>query len=106
MDRSGSRFFCRKRFPLALGEQASSSFVRIPNAEGLRAERGCGRFDNLIVQPSIGWEAAQGGRGGTGRRAGLKIRFWRQSVGSIPTARTTPQLNSASAAALKWRRRV
>jgi hypothetical protein len=23
--------------------------------------------------------------GGIGRRAGLKIRFWRQSVGSIPT---------------------
>ena len=29
------------------------------------------------------------GRGGTGRRAGLKIQFWRQSVGSTPTARTT-----------------
>ena len=23
--------------------------------------------------------------GGTGRRAGLKIQFWKQSVGSIPT---------------------
>ncbi len=33
--------------------------------------------------------ASRCGRGGTGRRAGLKIRFWRQSVGSIPTARTT-----------------
>src|SRR5262245_40541939 len=28
--------------------------------------------------------------GGTGRRAGLKIRFWRQSVGSIPSTGTNP----------------
>jgi hypothetical protein len=27
--------------------------------------------------------------GGTGRRAGLKIRFWQQSVGSIPSPGTT-----------------
>lgn len=26
--------------------------------------------------------------GGTGRRAGLKIRFWQQSVGSIPSTGT------------------
>ena len=28
------------------------------------------------------------GCGGIGRRDGLKIRFWRQSVGSSPTTRT------------------
>ena len=27
-------------------------------------------------------------RGGTGRRVGLKIQFWQQSVGSIPSAGT------------------
>src|SRR3984893_16735099 len=31
----------------------------------------------------------QGGRGGTGRRKGLKIPRWQRRVGSSPTARTT-----------------
>ena len=30
--------------------------------------------------------------GGTGRRAGFKIQFWQQSVGSIPTLGTTNML--------------
>ncbi len=33
-------------------------------------------------------QATLGGCGGIGRRDGLKIRFWRQSVGSSPTTRT------------------
>jgi (2Fe-2S) ferredoxin len=34
-------------------------------------------------------------RGGTGRRVGLKIRFWQQSVGSIPSAGTIFQSQDA-----------
>ena len=30
--------------------------------------------------------------GGIGRRAGFKIQFWRQSVGSIPTRSTNNKL--------------
>ena len=36
-----------------------------------------------------GYENQQGGRGGTGRRKGLKIPRWQRRVGSSPTARTS-----------------
>jgi hypothetical protein len=58
---------------------------------------GCGRSFrwHRLARPTIpmrrrcGCMVAICGRGGTGRRAGLKIQFWQQSVGSIPTARTS-----------------
>ncbi len=36
--------------------------------------------DFILLQTCFG--------GGTGRRAGFKIQFWQQSVGSIPTRST------------------
>jgi hypothetical protein len=54
--------------------------------------RGGSQSDNgrasEALYSSVHRKGLASGRGGTGRRAGLKIRFWRQSVGSIPTART------------------
>ena len=57
----------------------------------------------ILHAPTAGWGPGRPGRftkvrvtqlftpcrcGGTGRRAGLKIRFWQQSVGSIPSTGT------------------
>ena len=43
--------------------------------------------------------------GGIGRRAGFKIQFWQQSVGSIPTQGTTNQKKVEQERAPKWKAR-
>ena len=46
---------------------------------------GCNTF---AVERQKSYENQQRGRGGTGRRKGLKIPRWQRRVGSSPTART------------------
>jgi hypothetical protein len=49
--------------------------------------------DFILLQTCFG--------GGTGRRAGFKIQFWQQSVGSIPTRSTKIVFTSINFTLLK-----
>ncbi len=65
----------------------------------------CARMAGYNATPLAGESLRSCGCGGTGRRAGLKIQFWQQSVGSIPTTRTTERQKktpAARAGALKY----
>src|SRR5437867_5758163 len=57
------------------------------------------RLENICRPGTKKLWKSMGGRGGTGRRKGLKIPRWQRRVGSSPTARTTPRPDGLRVAA-------
>ena len=81
---------------LVLGSRGLLAHQRVQKRRFARvgvADDGHGRQQTPLARASgrnqnpVRWLSASR-NGGTGRRAGLKIRFWRQSVGSIPSSGT------------------
>src|SRR3954447_5074468 len=86
----------------ALLQASSRSFKGLAKPlRSLSFPRGMSHFPSRAKRAKYPPLPAACGRGGTGRRKGLKIPRWQRRVGSSPTARTTLRQGATRGAAVR-----